>query len=57
MGQNHVFGPINVREFLEAVWMEEGPFGVILGWPIRAVRKSLTSSHIFLLQAVFTTWI
>jgi hypothetical protein len=37
--------------------MEEGPFRVIFGWHIRVVRKSMSSSYIFLLPAVIRTWI
>jgi hypothetical protein len=49
--------PIYFREFLEAVCMEEGPFRDIFGWPIRAVRKSLSFSHIFFLPATIRTLI
>jgi hypothetical protein len=43
--------------FLEAVCIEKGPSRAIFGWPIRAVRKSLAFSHIFLLLAVIRTQI
>jgi hypothetical protein len=38
---------IYFREFLEAVCMEKGPFRDIFGWPIRDVRKSLSSPVYF----------
>jgi hypothetical protein len=47
--------PIYFREFLEAVCMEEAPFRDIFGSPIKAVRKFMSSSHIFLLSTVIRT--
>ena len=43
--------------FLEAICVEEGPYRVVFGWPIRVGRKSLLLLHIILLPAVIRTWI